>query len=310
LRLAFKNKGIDMSYKAIINGFEEYKSLRNGPGSLTEAGRNMNFCKSHILAEGDSWFHFNRLSMSVQENLLQSLSFSKTTAIANMALSGDDVSQMMDGSIKGFFNESRVKVFEAAIAYQQWSMFLLSAGGNDLINAFDGGYKVSDTETVQIIKKKDEGSSGLSHLDYVDEKALTQALEHIKECFAQLIVKLRHDEKHSQTPIIAHTYDYFTLRHCKNKKDKSIRQNALESCNVPKTYWKLITELMNDQLAQTLLTFNNNITYPNVRVINTLSTLTQADQNIEGNTKHWRNEIHPNRTGYNKLATDRINKNI
>ncbi|NOS97049.1 MAG: hypothetical protein HOP25_01070 [Methylotenera sp.] len=295
-----------MSYKAIINGYEEYKELRSGAGTITDEGRKINFCNSHILAEGDSWFHFNLLG--VQENLLQSIEFSKPTAIANMALSGDDVSQMMDGSIKGFFNKSRVKHFKAAIAYQQWDMFLLSAGGNDLINAFDGGYKVSDTETVQIIKKKDENSNGLSHLDYIDEKALKQALAHIKECFAQIIAMLRHDSRHSQTPIIAHTYDYFTLRHCKNKKDKSIRQKALENCNVPKTYWKLITELMNDQLAQTLLTFNDDGTYPNVRVINTLSTLTQADQDVEGNTKHWRNEIHPNKTGYNKLAKDRINQ--
>ena len=272
-----------MPQTAIINSFTNYKKLRNGEWSLTDKGTELNFCDWHILAEGDSWFHLNR-KFGIAENLILSLEFTKPTAIANLAMAGDNESQMIDGSMKGLLNKSRVAAFTGAVNYQHWDMYLISAGGNDLIDAFDGGYIISDTETVKIIK---ENSSATKYEDYINHEALTKAIKHIKDCFIELIYILRLNPKNTDTKIITHTYDYFTLRNCKTKKSK--RQIALEKHNIPIKYWKQIAKHMNEALRNALLSFNNNTTFKNVVVIDTLGTLAPASENVPGNTGYWRN---------------------
>lgn len=264
-----------MAYAAIFpQNFDHYKNIINGAGGTMNPDNPIKSAKWHVLAEGDSWFHFNALR--IQENLLHALMFEKSTVIVNMALSGDNIIQMINPNIPGLFNKIRAKAFKAALKYREWDFILLSACGNDLIDAFDGGYDVGDSKKVKLIKacKKPNDYSDFLNLDELDT-----AINSIKESFDYMVqlIKETGGSKNHKTKIIAHTYDYFTLRDVQNGH-KSIRQKALEKHNVPKTYWKQITGLLNDRLRDLLLSFNDSTKYPNVLVINTMDTLTPADQ--------------------------------
>ena len=287
-----------------FDGNNGYKDRVNGPRIIMNPSDPIKFAEWHVLAEGDSWFHFNRIGF--QENLLQELEFSKTTVIVNMAMSGDNIAQMINHHTPGLFNSARVKAFKDAVAYVKWDFILISACGNDVIDAFDGGYDVGDKK-VQIIKSC---SNPTSFLDFIDNDSLDATIISIKQSFDILISLVRgiDNRLNLETKIIAHTYDYFTLRNISGSK--STRYKALKRNKVPATYWKQITGLMNDRICVALLSFNNSIKYPNVVVVDTLGTLDQADQDEPGNTRHWRNEIHPNRDGYNLIARKRVNKHL
>lgn len=279
--------------------FDTYKKALSGLDSKREQ---VIYAKWHVLAEGDSWFHFNRSPFKgPQENLLKTLEFKKSAVIVNMAMSGDNVAQMMNPNIPGFFNASRVATFKSALEYRKWDMILLSACGNDLIDAFDGGYDIG-TRKVKIIQACDNPTSFTDYLNLAD---LDDALESIKDSYSNLISIIRNagGKKNDTTKIIGHTYDYFTLRNIKSK-GKSKRQIALEKHGVPPTYWKQITGYLNDRLRGLLLSFNG----ANVVIVDTMDTLNPADQDEPENTRHWRNEIHPNFDGYSKIARERVNK--
>ena len=294
-----------MSYKALfVRGFDDYKSRFYGPGRSMNSSDPVFSADWHVLAEGDSWFNFNELRL--QENLLQQLEFKKSTVICNLALSGDNVAQMINPKILGIFNKSRAKTYKLALELKQWDMILLSACGNDLIDSFVGGYDVGKDKKVKLIKSCENPKD---FKDFLNMDDLEVAVNSITDSFANMIKLIRETGKGNNinTKIIAHTYDYFTLRDAP-KGDKSRRQKALEKHNVPKTYWKQISGLINDRMAGFLLSFNDQKKYPNVFIINTMDTLTPADQDEPGNTRHWRNEVHPNAEGFRTLAKNRINQ--
>ncbi len=292
-----------MTHLATVKSFVDYKNLTDGPLSKLRPDLSLKNRDWHVLAEGDSWFSFN--SKNLNSNLLSVLEFKKSTAICNLSFPGDNVDQMMNDSKKGLFNSGRVKTFKKAVKYRKWDLFLLSAGGNDLIDAFDGGYYISDKTKVKIIKSDKKGND---YLDYIDTLALEQALAHIKKCYQAMIDIFRSSKENKDTKIISHTYDYFTIRNIKDKKDKSKRQKALEDHAIPRIYWKQIVTHMNQALSDALFSFHDPA--KNIYIVRTLDTLTPADEQEIGNTRHWRNEIHPNNDGYTKLAHDRINAHL
>lgn len=294
-----------MSYKAhFARNLDDYKNKFYGPGGVLNPSDPALKADWHVLAEGDSWFNFNEIRL--QENLLMELEFEKSTVICNLALSGDNVAQMINPKIPGAFNKSRAKSYKSALEFKQWDMILLSACGNDLIDSFVGGYDVGKDRKVKLIKACENPRD---FKDFLNMDDLEIAIKSITESFAYMIKLIRETGKgkNKKTKIIAHTYDYFTLRDAP-KGDKSRRQKALEKHKAPKTYWKQISGLINDRMAGFLLSFNDPLNYPNVFVINTMDTLTPADQDEPGNTRHWRNEIHPNAEGYRLLAKQRINQ--
>lgn len=282
----------------LVKSFDDFLNL-NGPGGTFKPSERPGAFKYRVLAEGDSWFHLNELRPL--ENIILSCSPAKSTFIVNMALSGDTVQQQSGINPKGLFNKSRIKIRNRAVKTYKWDYFLLSAGGNDLKDAFVGEYKIND-QRVQLLK---ECKIPTNFKDFINEELLNQVMDEIKFGYSQLINQLRVG-KNKDVRIIGHTYDYFTMRMCTKNKYKSERQKLLEKFKVPSTYWKSISAYMNDRLAETLLSFNDNPFFPNVRIINTLSCLHQANQETCGKTEHWRNEIHPNSDGYKKLCKDRI----
>lgn len=89
----------------------------------------------HILAEGDSWFHMGGFKgIGAGRNLLDFISFgNKKAVIADVGMSGDILVHMNTSIKSGSLKD--------ALKHKKWDLILLSAGGNDLIDAVDSKNK-------------------------------------------------------------------------------------------------------------------------------------------------------------------------
>lgn len=276
-------------------GWDDYTALGHIPG-----GKNYDW---HVLAEGDSWFNlgFNPLSPEFfggAKNLLEALDFKKSTVIANLALSGDTIKHIAD--LKA--NQNLLD----ALDYRKWHLILISAGGNDLIDALIGDYKIEGA-AIEILKK----SVPSSHfMEYINTIALESLLNYIETYYFK-ISELRNtigSGKNKDAIIIVHCYDYIVARNAPARflgfKLGPWAHKAFKAYQIPQNNWKLITDYLFNRLAERLSRLPNKI--PNFAVVNTLGTLHLADPNEKGNSNDWANEIHPNPDGYSKLAEKKM----
>jgi lysophospholipase L1-like esterase len=255
-----------------------------------------------VLAEGDSWFHITGAKPFNLRNLLDGISFNEQyTALANMALSGDVVFRIA----QRFKNQ---KFYDAL--QQPWNMIMLSAGGNDLIDALSelGHYKVAD-RTLSIIKSNPLGTQ---YKHFINEEDLTLLLETIFSSYSNMAEYIK-TTVNKHTPIVLHTYDYPTPNDAPAITIIGTRGPWLYRAlckktgkNVPEKYWKEISDYCFDRLSDTLSALNK---LPNFTVVKTKGLLNRAELNQKGESKDWRNEIHPNSDGFKKLSK-KINADI
>jgi len=275
---------------AKIVGWSDYLSLGHLPGQTYDW---------HILAEGDSWFHFGFTPIiGKPRNLLDPLEFKKSTVIANLALAGDTIQHISDPHSNPVLLE--------AVGYRKWHLILLSAGGNDLIDALTGNYQI-DGNKIEIIKSG--GKTG-HFISYIDSVALEALLNHVEKYYIA-VSELRNTLQSGitkDTKIVTHCYDYITPRNAPakivGKKFGPWAYKALKQHAVPPGQWGYITDYLFERLADRLLQLPSKIN--NMHVINTLSTLHAAELDTTGDSNDWMNEIHPNPDGYKKLGDKKV----
>lgn len=260
----------------------------------------------HVLAEGDSWFNlgFNPLNpkfIGGSKNIIEALDFKKQTVIANLALSGD--------TIQGISDPAKNPKLLTALAYRKWHLILLSAGGNDLIDALTGKYLVNG-KPIEMLRKSVKSSHFMDYINTPDLEVLLNYIENYYVAFSNLRDSIE-DGENKNTMIVAHCYDYIVARNAPanfplNKKMGPWAYAAFmdKAYKVPENFWKLITDYLFNRLAERLSRLENKL--PSFAVVNTLGTLHLADPNEKGNSNDWANEIHPNPGGYKKLCRDRI----
>lgn len=264
------------------------------------------FPDKKVLAEGDSWFHIGgSAKVGSARNLIDELNFNdKHTMLLNMALTGDTVRRISES-----FDSSN---FKKMLEEEKWDFILLSAGGNDLIDALteDLNYIINgkNISIIQSSKKKN------GFMSYINKDDLKIFLKFILEEYRALFEIIRNTDNR-EVPIIIHTYDYPTPR---NSAAKIFGFNAkgpwlfkaLDAKKVPTNYWIKISDYIFEQLADALLTLHspNLPNVANVYVVKTHGTLLRADS-VAGESYDWLNEIHPNAKGIQKLA-NLINKEI
>lgn len=254
-----------------------------------------------VLAEGDSWFHITGAKLLKPRNLLDGVSFNdQYTLLASMAMSGDVIFRIA----QRFKNQ----LFYDALQ-QPWNMILLSAGGNDLIDALSelGHYKIAD-RTLSIIQRNPNGTN---YKDFINEEDLTLLLETVFSSYYHISEYVK-TTANRNTPIVLHTYDYPTPNDAPAKflgtKGPWLYRALCEKTgkNVPEKYWNDISNYCFDRLADTLLALNK---LPNFTVVKTKGTLKRAEPDQKGESNDWRNEIHPNGDGFEKLSK-KINEEI
>lgn len=110
----------------------EYPLAVLQPGDLNrDRGDLLTRSSWRFLAQGDSWFSIGQLPPSATSNILFNIRLSTSAAAVNVAHPSKTLARMVD-----WYWEAKFATYLAGgnLAYQ-WDAILLSAGGNDLVDA-------------------------------------------------------------------------------------------------------------------------------------------------------------------------------
>jgi hypothetical protein len=226
-----------------------------------------------ILAEGDSWFDYPRI-LGTGGSIIDHLQTKINTLMLNLAHHGDEVRQMLSlpqreeitrRLVDGIPNEAR-----------PFDILLFSGGGNDL---------VGDQFCIWLKKFQ----AGMSAPDIIDTGRFECVLG-IVEAGYRDIIEIRNTES-PKTAIYLHTYDFAIPDGRPACGVGPWLKPSLDFRGVP-------ASLQRDVVKDMLLRFGKRIhqvagNYTNVFVVPTQGTLSNDE---------WSNEIHPDRTGFDKLA--------
>ena len=245
-----------------------------------------------LLAEGDSWFTLGAVPSS---NILFNIETSQRAALVTIAFPGDTIVRMGDPA---HMQQLRRLLVDPRFRYK-WDTILLSGGGNDLISVAGA-----------LLPKRSVTSTSAS--DYVDPAALQKLVGDIQQAYKNIVdVRDEAGSPNSGVPIVAHTYDYPTPR------DSPARflgvgvkgpwlQPALTAAEIPTAMWQPISDYLLDQVAEAILALDSEAAgsqqLPSFHVVETRNTLARAAPGTTSFSGDWANEIHPDTTGYSKLA--------
>jgi lysophospholipase L1-like esterase len=238
-----------------------------------------------VLAKGDSWFSSGSFPVC---NMLQQMRFSRSACILNLAIPGDTAAAMSE----------RIQNWQDQFSFQvgvqdapRWDAILISAGGNDMINALP-----------HLIR----GGINFHHArDYVDSEALFALEQGLVASYARIVsFRDREGSPNRGVPIFAHTYDY-TAPSCAPARFYDLVTIAgpwlsPQMRDIPGHLWSPLSNYLLDCMANTLRLLE--VTLPNVVVIDTRGTLCSVRSETTRRCGDWQNEIHPSRAGYRKLA--------
>lgn len=251
----------------------------------------------HYLAEGDSWFTLAALPGG---NLLQELELRRSSLIVTTAYPGDTLSHIVDWRRNSpFVNLLSRKSF----AYR-WDAVLLSAGGNDIIDAAlarDG-----------ILRRPTLDPADVE--DCINAANLARFEQYLR-LNVESVVELRDapESPNQGIPMVIHTYDYPTARPAPARLlgtsgiSGPWLYRAYTEHGIPEDVWVALTDHLIDRLAIVLTSLN----LPGVTVVDTRGTLDRAAPGNTGDSGDWLNEIHANLGGRQKLArkwSDTVNR--
>jgi lysophospholipase L1-like esterase len=226
------------------------------------------------------------------------MKFNHSVLIVSCSSPGDTIRHM--GQI------SRNSILKKAMSRKdgyEWDAILLSGGGNDLID--DAG------EIVFKPRKASQDPATFCH-----EARLLQTLAQIEDGYRR-IAELRDNPGSScmGKPIITHTYDWATPR---NSPARFIfvpllgpwLYPAMVKAKIPESLWIPISDYLISRLRDSIRSLaSGSNAIPEFYVVITQNVLQRASIGSTGNDGDWLNEIHPNHTGYQKLA-GRISRKV
>ena len=241
-----------------------------------------------LLAEGDSWFAWGYLNVKPSPNVLTSMDFVKRTATLSYAYSGDTVGDMARMSAgTGFRLEMRNRRFKA---------MLLSGGGNDLFDAIRFGHILQPA-----------GAGNPADPDsYVNWGAVNDLISYVSKNYAEIIA-WRADSlsMNKTTPYVFHTYDWPMPRPAKAEVMGMPAvgpwlYEPLRTVGAPADLrYEIIKRVANRVLAA-IVDFHNPAA--GIYVVDTRGSTTPALPGTTGDSNDWANEVHPNESGYAKVA--------
>ena len=245
----------------------------------------LNRSELKLLAKGDSWFSTGSFPVC---NMLQQMQFSKSACILNLAIPGDTVAAMSE-RIQDWRDEFSFQVGPPDAP--RWDAILMSAGGNDLIDAL-----------AQLIRG---GVNSNRASDYVDHDALHALEQAIIASYSRIVrFRDRASSPNREVPIFVHTYDY-AMPSCAPARSYDLIPVdgpwlSPRMRDVPRPMWAALTRYLIDRVAHALLSLA--ATLPNFVVIDTRGMLRGVEPETTDRSGDWQNEIHPSRAGYRKLA--------
>jgi hypothetical protein len=249
--------------------------------------------KYRFLAEGDSWM--DRSAM-FHTSLLQKLApeMDKThddVLIINLAHFGDTMRRI------GQFAHGEFHHWIATQFRWKFDAILLSAGGNDFIDAArdpDPGQGI-----LRNLNGKPSPKLGRDCINYDAIELLTE--RYINPSFDLLYRQLQ-SSRHANIPCFLNCYDVPTPRNAPAfPNGHSWLYEAYTKNGIPRELWEDLTDCIFREIEVVVEGWSNNNS--NVHVVPTREILIPADGQSVGDSNDWLNEIHPNGTGWEKLAS-------
>lgn len=249
---------------------------------------NQNNYSNLLLAEGDSWFAWGYLNLAPSPNVLTAMDFVNSTATLSYAYSGDTVGDMarMTGGT-GFRLEMRNRRFKA---------MLLSGGGNDLFDAIRFGH----------ILQRAGAADPADPDSYVKWGAVNDLIAYVSANYAEIIAWRSHAlSMNKTTPYVFHTYDWPMPRPAKAQvmgmpAVGTWLYKPLVDVDAPVGLRHEIIKRVANRILAAISNFHDPAA--GIYVVDTRGSTTPALPGTTGNSNDWANEVHPNESGYAKVA--------
>jgi hypothetical protein len=179
----------------------------------------------------------------------------------------------------------------------RFDALLLSAGGNDFIDA------AQDPPPGQGILRDGHGAGpGLSAQQCFDMGALQDLVAHyLDPNFQKLYDTVRGDARHGAIPIFVNEYNRPVARRAPAVNHSWLCE-AYDKNGVPQALWPQVTRLLFDQLQAAVDGWTQQGHDDVIAVPTSSVPLVPADAASTGSSGDWLNEIHPNKSGWGKLA--------
>lgn len=252
--------------------------------------------KYRMLVQGDSWFSINGLNLFRASSLLPNLDFGQSTIVVSCADPGDTLAHMVDWRRDPWFAS-----YLCGPRERPWDAMLLSAGGNDLIDALGVGptdphgspYSPGDR---LLLTKAERAAAGKG---YISEDGWTIFAVHLRAQFTALDAMRASSKTNQAMPIITHTYDYPMPRDVgAGLHFGPWLYPAMLMYEVPREDWLALAKEFMDRLFDLV----SKLSLQNFHVIDTRGTLQPADADPNVSSSDWLNEIHPTSAGYKQIG--------
>lgn len=272
----------------------------------------LNSFSRRFLAEGDSWFTLGTLNLPEASNILNKLEFSATTVIVSCAYPGDTLQHMVDSFHDPYFD----RLLRRRNFASYWEALLLSAGGNDLIDAAQhraidkNGKSVGTAERILLTPEEaatvNAGIVGPERFISSDGWARLESylLANFKE-----LAKRRSLGPSRDRPIFLHTYHVPIVRPSGTiGSPDGWLHAAFKAYALPASERQGLTDILFDRLRKILLSLDSDSgspsSLPKFHVFDsaTLVNLLPAASDATGISGDWVNEIHPTPGGYAKIG--------
>lgn len=271
-------------------------------GLFRQGATDMSHFQWRLLVEGDSWFSIGSLNLLKSANLLQSMRFSAMSAAVQSAYPGDTLRRMVDMSRDPHFEQLLL-----GNGSWRWSAILLSAGGNDLIDAVQT--RPSAEPTRRLLRRNDEwGPESDGPQRYVNEAGWQVFRRYVQanlDHFIRLRDHKRGENGNAGRPLCMHTYAYPTPRPSGGGGGQGPwLMPAMQAYGIPLPDWPGVARVLVDRLAELMLECAADpMRYPALHVFDTRRVpIEPAKLQARHASGDWLNEIHLTQVGCDKLA--------
>lgn len=251
-----------------------------------------------FLAEGDSWFTLGTLNPAKNSNLLFEMAFERFACAVNCASPGDTLRRMAQ--------MSRDPEFAALLAgriARPWDAILLSAGGNDLIDAVQvrgAGIPLAK----RLLREAAEwGDPAQGAARYLSDEGWQTFATYLKANLDHLVA-LRERGPSKGCPIFMHGYACPTPRPAGAGPIGPWLQPAMVAYAIPQDDWIALARVLIKRLAALLAECAADAArFPGLHFFDTTEiAIEPAALGSDGEDGDWVNEIHLTWRGYEKLA--------
>ncbi len=250
-----------------------------------------------FLAQGDSWFSTGALNLAKNSNLLFEMAFAQSDCAVNCARSGSTLRRMVDQ-----VNEPAFNALLCGAQWRPWDGILLSAGGNDMIDAL-GTPQIADPAKRLFLKTSEITGDVTDAQSYLSTTGWQTFETYLRANFVDLIAMRDRHALNRNIPVFLHTYHRPTIRNAPAGPGLGpwLYQAALDF-GIPPNLWPAIAQTLFERFASLLISIA--ASHTNVHVFDSAKTV-PIQPALPGTTQtsgDWVNEIHLTWQGYEKLA--------